>query len=73
MECGNGEQGQGTEICGQRWWQRSQRGCRRAKEWPPTGEEMDYGKGLDRCATQDTRVQVRRRKGRSKKIGSEWP
>ena len=39
----------------------------RAKEWPPTGEAMDSGKGLDRCATQDTRVQVRRRKGRSKK------
>ena len=39
----------------------------RAKEWPPTSEAMDSGKGLDRCATQDTRVQVRRRKGRSKK------
>ena len=67
MECGNGEQGQGTESCGCGWWQRSQRGCRRAKEWPPTGVDVDSGKGLYKCTTQGTRVQVRRRKGKSKK------
>ena len=32
-------------------------------------ERVSEGKGLGRCATQDTRVQVRRRKGRSKKNG----
>ena len=43
--------------------------CRRAKEWPPTDVDVDSGKGLYKCATQGTRVQVRRRKGKSKKMG----
>ena len=44
-------------------------GVSEGKEWPPTGVEVDSSKGLCRCATQGTRVQVRRRKGRSKKMG----
>ena len=33
-----------------RWWQRREGGRRRAKEWPPTGEKADSGKGcVDRC------------------------
>ena len=45
MECQKGEQRQWTGSWGRRWWQRSQRGCQRAKEWPPTGVEVDSDKG----------------------------
>ena len=35
----------------ERWWQRREGGRRRAKEWPPTGEKADSGKGcVDGCA-----------------------
>ena len=34
-----------------RWWQRRGGGRRRAKEWPPTDEKADSGKGcVDGCA-----------------------
>ena len=49
------------------WWQRREGGRRRAKEWPPTGEKANSGKGcVDGCAG-GARVQAGMLSGKSKK------
>ena len=56
-----------------RWWQRRGRGCRRAKEWPPTGEKADSGKGRVDWCTGGLGFQGRMRQGKNRKMKVIWP
>ena len=56
-----------------RWWQRREGGCRRVKEWPPTGEKADSGKGCVDESGREARVQGRMRQGKNRKMKVIWP
>ena len=57
-----------------RWWQWREGGRRRAKEWPPTGEKADSGKGcVDRCEGGLGLVQAGMLSGKNRKMKVIWP
>ena len=65
MECGNGEQGWGTaSVCREGG---VQRGCWRAKYWPPTGVVGKSSKGRCGKVYREARVQAGMIQGRNRK------
>ena len=50
-----------------------QRGCWRAKYWPPTGVVGNSGKGRCGRVCREARVQAGMIQGKKSKMGGVWP